>query len=387
MSLTHQVERRVLILQPTNAEVSTNQIYAAKYEWVANGELSVPTATVFDSLKHTDAAFTIYRVDVSVETGGTSQYRIIVKSYDTAGLNTVTHVDDYVSLTGDRNRVSVNVADGAVDENRSLEFTLTESTIGTPAYDMTVTLIAEDFADLQPEREGHRILDEDDTVMAYRPDLQFNNLLVEDDGGNNRTVVTGREIQDEAGSPLTTRAALQFTASGDGLEVSVTDDSLNNRTVVEYQFTPWSIALISEVQTSGTDGGTATSGAFFTRTLNTLSDPNSIITSLAANQFTIAAGTYYFEALAPANEVGRHKAKIRNITDSTDTLIGVSSGSTTATSVDAPARVEGFVVIASPKTFELQQIVEVTNASTGRGVAGSFGVDEVYSTIKITKLK
>lgn len=192
MAITRQTERRVLILQPTNAEVSTNQVYAARYEWRVDGELTVPVSTVIDSLKHTDAAFSIYRVDVSVNVGGTSQYQILIKSYDTAGLNPVIHVDDYVTITGNKNRISIPVLDAAVDENRSLELTIYENSVGVPASDMTVTLIAEDFADMSPLREGHRILDESNTVMAQRPDLKFNGagLSVTDDSGNNRTVVT-----------------------------------------------------------------------------------------------------------------------------------------------------------------------------------------------------
>jgi hypothetical protein len=189
MAISHQPERRVLILQPTNAEVSTNQVYAARYEWRVDGELTIPVATVIDSLKHTDAAFSIYRVDVSVNEGGTSQYQVLIKSYDTAGLNPVTHVDEYVTITGDKNRISITVLNAAVDQNRSLELTLYENAVALPASDMTVTLIAEDFAGTLPERQGHRILDKSATVMAQRPDLQFKGASVTDDALNNRTVV------------------------------------------------------------------------------------------------------------------------------------------------------------------------------------------------------
>ncbi len=181
MSLTKQTERRVLILQPTNAEVSTNQVYAARYEWPINGELTFPAPTIIDSLRHTDAAFSIYRIDVSVEQGGTSQYQITIKSYDTAGLNPVTHVDDYITITGDKNRISIPVLNAAVPQNSSLELTVFESSVGTPASDMTVTLIAEDFASIRPERLGHRIVNSADTVMAQEPDLKFIGATLSDD--------------------------------------------------------------------------------------------------------------------------------------------------------------------------------------------------------------
>lgn len=189
MSITRQVSRRALILQPSDAEVSTNQVYAARYEWRVDGELSIPSPTVIDSLKHTDAAFSIYRVDVSVNIGGTSQYQVLIKSYDTAGLNPVTHVDEYITLTGNKNRISVAVLNAAVDQNRSLELTILEFSPAVAASDMTVTLIAEDFASQSPERQGHRIINSADTVMAQRADLKFRDMDAFDDGGGNKTVI------------------------------------------------------------------------------------------------------------------------------------------------------------------------------------------------------
>lgn len=230
MSLTRQVSRKVLILQPSNAEVSTAQVYAARYEWRVDGELTIPVSSVIDSLKHVDAKFSIYRVDVSVNKGGTSQYQVLIKSYDTAGANPVVHVDEYITLTGDRNRISIAVNNAAVAENRSLELSLLESTPGIPAQDMTVTLIAEDFAELSPERLGHRILDEAEVVQAQRPDLRFSNLVVEDDALANATNITARAILNNAATELPVRKALQFKGA------AVSDDSINNRTVVDMGF-------------------------------------------------------------------------------------------------------------------------------------------------------
>lgn len=189
MALTSQPSRRVLVLQPTNAEVSTIQSYTPRYEWPVDNELMLPVATTM-GMRHTEASFTIHRVDVSVILGGTSQYRLEIISYDTAGLNPITHVDQLVIITGNRERISVAVADAAVDENRSLELFITETSALIPVDGMTVTLIAEDFAEIDPIREGHLILDEDAITMAVRPALQFVGLEVTDDAFNNRTVVS-----------------------------------------------------------------------------------------------------------------------------------------------------------------------------------------------------
>ena len=58
------------------------------------------------------------------------------------------------------------------------------------------------------------------------------------------------------------------------------------------------IAYLKDVKAANTAGGTFTSGAFQTRTLNTVEGDASIV-SLAANQFTLQAGTYHIEGVAP----------------------------------------------------------------------------------------
>lgn len=153
------------------------------------------------------------------------------------------------------------------------------------------------------------------------------------------------------------------------------------------------IATISDVKASGTDGGTATSGSYQTRTLNTLSDPTGIVTSLASNQFTLPAGEYYIEAMTPAYFCENAKSKLLNITDSTDAIIGgtvyIRSTGTgdNAAQVMTYSPIRGNVVINSAKTFEIQMRVGITVATTGFGIAGSFGDNEVYTVVKIQKVK
>jgi hypothetical protein len=153
------------------------------------------------------------------------------------------------------------------------------------------------------------------------------------------------------------------------------------------------IATISDVKASGTDGGTFTAGSYQTRTLNTLSDPTGIITSLSSNQFTLTPGEYYIEASAPAasatSTINQHKAKLRNITDSSDALIGTTEGnlSPAGTSITTRSFVVGTVTISFSKTFELQHRCATTRATSGFGAAAGHGDSEVYSIVKITKVK
>lgn len=142
------------------------------------------------------------------------------------------------------------------------------------------------------------------------------------------------------------------------------------------------VAYLKEIQTSGTEGGTFTAGSYITRTLNTVEGDSEIV-SLSSNQFTLGAGTYNIEAYAPCFGIDAMKAKIRNITDASDELIGMSLQA----AGDDVGTVMGRIELTTSKTFELQHRCQSTRATNGLGVATSFGDNEVYSVIKITKIK
>lgn len=144
-------------------------------------------------------------------------------------------------------------------------------------------------------------------------------------------------------------------------------------------------AYIREEQTSGTNGGTFTSGAWQTRVLNILTDPSSIVT-LSSNQFTIGSGTYMIDASAPADFVNSHQARLQNITDSTTALTGTSSicGATAVEELTF-SRVAGIFTISGTKTFELQHQCALTTPLVGFGHAAGFGT-EVYTQINLIKI-
>jgi hypothetical protein len=149
------------------------------------------------------------------------------------------------------------------------------------------------------------------------------------------------------------------------------------------------IAYIKDVKTSGTAGGTATSGSYQTRTLNNLTGDTSFI-SLASNQMTLQPGTYHIEANAPAHFVDEHKIKLRNVTNSSDTLIGSveysSNNFTELVGVVSRSILFGTVTISAATVFEIQHRVTSTSATSGFGIAASFGDSEVYTQVKITKV-
>jgi len=188
---------------------------------------------------------------------------------------------------------------------------------------------------------------------------------------------------------------------GDYFEIFATQTSGGNLNVVNGNYTFFGVekvetpqaymnirrvATIKDEKAANTDGGTFTSGSFQTRTLNTLVDPFGLV-SLSANQFTLQPGTYRIEAHAPAFRVNRHKAKLRNITTSADTIIGTNSFSQSASAyADSYSIVSGVFSITTATVFEIQHRCESTLATFGFGNLCNFGVVEVYTQVEIEKL-
>lgn len=152
------------------------------------------------------------------------------------------------------------------------------------------------------------------------------------------------------------------------------------------RITPGLVAYLKDVKASGTAGGTFTSGSYQTRVLNTVEGDSSIV-SLLSNQFTLQAGTYEIEVYAPAASVDNNKAKLRNITDSTDTIIGNSNYTNTTDNNAVPtSKIVGTFSISSAKVFEIQHRSSATQATTGFGRANTFGDNEIFTIVKIRKV-
>ena len=144
-------------------------------------------------------------------------------------------------------------------------------------------------------------------------------------------------------------------------------------------------AYIKDVKASGTSGGTFTSGAWQTRDLNTLSGDTEFL-SLSANQVTLESGKYKISAIAPALLCDYHKIKLRDITNSSDVEIGSSEFSRTTGDSSIRSSLVSTIEITGSTVFEIQHRCGVTRATDGFGIASSFGVDEVYTTLTIEKI-
>ena len=146
---------------------------------------------------------------------------------------------------------------------------------------------------------------------------------------------------------------------------------------------------IKDVKSSGTNGGTFTSGAWQTRDLNTLEGDTEFVTlDSGTGRFTLQSGKYEIEASASAVAVNKHNIKLRNITDSTDDIIGSTSfASSTAGPGNTSSKLKSTVEITSTKTFEIQHYGETTRVTDGFGPASVGGVDSVFTQVEITKVR
>ena len=205
------------------------------------------------------------------------------------------------------------------------------------------------------------------------------------DGGTNRTIAVD--------SLTTSGCQVQINHVSDSLgrdndfSITVHRQETDFRSPLQPRLNLFPIAYIKDVKSSGTNGGGFTSGAWQTRDLNTL-EGDSFVT-LSSDQFTLPPGKYQIEAKAPGYKVADHKIKLVSDPDGSpvDEIIGTSAQTAIGDGVLTESTLMGVLEIASPTTYELQHRSAATQASNGFGTANSFGVNEVYSQIKIIKIK
>lgn len=149
---------------------------------------------------------------------------------------------------------------------------------------------------------------------------------------------------------------------------------------------------IRDEKAAGSAGGTFNSGAWQTRDLNVLDNPLSVSwVSLGSNQITLTSGTYTIIARAPSFRVAYNIAKLYNITDSADVVIGSAAYSQdgAADAMDDSVMMTTFT-ISGTKVFEVQHRTGTSRATDGFGVdAGTqigASTTNVYTTVTISKI-
>lgn len=140
-------------------------------------------------------------------------------------------------------------------------------------------------------------------------------------------------------------------------------------------------------QASGADGGTFNTGARRIRTLNTeVTDNIGGVADLTSDVITLPVGTYEVMITVPAMRVNAHQAYLYNIDDAADELVGTSEYSDSGDNFTTKSTIMGEFTIAGTKTFRIEHECETSQASTGFGRAGGFGVGERYTDVMIWKI-
>lgn len=150
-----------------------------------------------------------------------------------------------------------------------------------------------------------------------------------------------------------------------------------------------SLLHVQDEKASGDDGGSFTSGAWRTRTLNTVKTNEITSASLTSNVISLPAGTYHVRARAPANNVGGHQIKL--VTGATDLVLGTNgkavtsiSGGTGNVRAETDSILEGRFTIGITSNIELQHRC-TASATDGFGVSTGWGT-EVYAQVYIWKV-
>jgi len=140
---------------------------------------------------------------------------------------------------------------------------------------------------------------------------------------------------------------------------------------------------VSDEKAANTAGGTFTSGAWQTRSLNIIGSQVDVKASLTANQLLLEAGVYLCRIVCPAYAVNRHKARLRNMSDGADLLLGTSEFSGTA--AQTSSMIVGRIDLPTQKVIEVQHRCETTVATSGFGRESNFSVTEVYAVAEFWK--
>ena len=146
-------------------------------------------------------------------------------------------------------------------------------------------------------------------------------------------------------------------------------------------------AIFNETQASTTNGGTATSGSFVKRTLNTTIVNNITGCSISSSVITLAAGTYRVEAYAPVYRVNSQQLRFFNNTASAilgapgNNLIVDNTGDNGGIAI-----LDTYFTLTVSSACQLEQRVQTTVTNAGYGNANGFSTSEIYAQVTLTKV-
>lgn len=144
---------------------------------------------------------------------------------------------------------------------------------------------------------------------------------------------------------------------------------------------------VSEIETSGTNGGMNVVNTWTTRILNTVDNDSAGISSLASNHLTLPAGTYIVYIQSPFWKTSGTQIRLFNITTSASLILGMNAffiNNAASNDQTLPALLIGEFTLISTSALAIQYYA-TTADSNGLGFANSIGV-EVYTVAQFTKV-
>lgn len=176
------------------------------------------------------------------------------------------------------------------------------------------------------------------------------------------------------------------------LRYNNTDNVLEYYNGTSWFYTVPKIAFLKEIQPSGGNAGTISATSSFpgtTRVLNTVQGDNSIVLlNTTSYIFTLGAGEYIIEALAPAYFSLVHKIRLYDPVNSIEYGMGTSEYQGNSGTPSTLSFLFAKITISSSTSFVIQHAASMGSTIPGAGVPSSFaGANEVYTQVKITKLR
>ncbi len=167
----------------------------------------------------------------------------------------------------------------------------------------------------------------------------------------------------------------------------VTEQDLNEQVRDNLEFLYAGLVgyvLICDEKTLDTPGGTFSSGAWQTRDLTTIKSDVGGHAALAANQITLAAGTWRCRIQCPAYQVAKHQARLYSISDGLTLALGSSQRTATTVGTTVFSSIIGRFTLSTSKVLEVQHRCETSFSTYGFGYQA--GLDtEVYTIAEFWK--
>lgn len=198
--------------------------------------------------------------------------------------------------------------------------------------------------------------------------------------------LTGTDLHEPKGADTATADKVYVSnGSGSGTWQKLTSSQL------QTTGNPFGAQLlhVQDLRASGTAGDTPGTSTWTKKTLQTITTNEISGASLSSSQITLPAGTYFIDgtSLMAGTNSSSVRLRLRNITDSTDTMYSMTIRFATAVGslnlYNTPTQIVGRFTIASTKVFEIQAYQD---GPLPTAAFPSPTISEMYSDFRIWKV-